>query len=52
LLRSGAIALRAALVFYIAHYWNGSAKFSKFVVAEVRLPGAVLRDGIAKQSNK
>jgi uncharacterized membrane protein len=42
LLWSGAIALGAALVFFIAHNWNDLGKFAKFALAEVLLVGAVL----------
>jgi uncharacterized membrane protein len=42
LLWSGAVALGAALVFFIAHNWNDLGKFAKFALAEVLLVGAVL----------
>jgi uncharacterized membrane protein len=42
LLWSGAVALAAAVVFFIAHNWNDLGKFAKFGLAELLLIAAVL----------
>lgn len=42
LLWSGAVALAAAVVFFIAHNWNDLGKFAKFALVEVLLAAAVL----------
>jgi uncharacterized membrane protein len=42
LLWSGAVALAAAVVFFIAHNWNDLGKYAKFGLVEVLLLAAVL----------
>ncbi len=42
LLWSGAVALAAAVVFFIAHNWNDLGKFAKFGLVELPLIAAVL----------
>src|SRR3989449_7791101 len=42
LLWSGAVALAAAVVFFIAHNWNDLGRFAKFGLVELPLVAAVL----------
>src|SRR5882672_3498117 len=55
LLWSGAVALAAAVVFFIAHNWNDLGKYAKFGLVEVLLVAAVLaywRLGTERASGK
>src|SRR2546422_9129997 len=55
LLWSGAVALAAAVVFFIAHNWNDLGKFAKFGLVEALVLGAALgywRVGPGKAAGK